>query len=401
MKILIVSQYFWPENFKINDIALGLKDRGHEVSVLTAIPNYPQGRFYHGYSFNSKDEEWNGIKIYRSKIIPRGKGGIRLFINYLSFVFFGKKKVLQMDGVYDSILVYEPSPVTVGFPAIAASKKFKAPYYFWVQDLWPQSLEAAGGIKNGFVLSIFDKITRNIYNKSKKVLVQSQGFKEYIKNQGILDEKIIFYPNTTEDFYIKKDKVQSIDDKLPKGFRIMFAGNLGEAQSLNTLIESARLVKMTNTDIKWIFVGDGRAKESLIKQINDANLQDTVYLVGSYPGEQMPDFFSCADVLIASLRKDPIFAITIPSKIQSYLACGKPILGALDGEGANIIETAKCGFSSRSEDSVTLAKNALRMYELSNDERVVMGNNAINYFKNNFERKMLLERLEIILKSKN
>lgn len=399
MKILIVSQYFWPENFKINDIALGLKERGHEVSVLTAIPNYPQGRFYEGYSFHSKDEEWEGIKIYRSKIIARGKGSIRLFINYLSFVFFGKIKVAQIKGKFDSILVYEPSPITVGLPAIAASNKFGAPYYFWVQDLWPQSLTAAGGVKNPLVLKFFDKITKYIYNKSEKVLVQSHGFKQYIKNQDIAEEKIIFYPNSTESFYTKKEKVISIDNQLPSGFRVMFAGNLGEAQSLNTLIESARLVKMKNTQIKWILVGDGRAKKSLIKKIFNANLEDTVYLVGSYPSEQMPDFFSCADVLIASLRDNPIFSITIPSKIQSYLACGKPILAALNGEGANIIDTAKCGFSSKSEDSVGLAENVMKMYNLTDDERTEMGENAVNYFKENFEREMLLERLEVILKS--
>ncbi len=399
MKILIISQYFWPENFKINDIVLGLKERGNEVSVLTGLPNYPHGDFYDGYNFSSKNEIWEGVKIYRSKLISRGDGGLRLFINYISFVIFGWFKVSKIKGDFDTILVYEPSPVTVGIPAIKASKKFRAPYFFWVQDLWPQSLTAAGGVKNPLILGIFDKITRLIYKKAKKVLVQSDGFKSYIKKQGVEEDKLIFYPNSTESFYQKKDKVESIDRTLPSGFRIMFAGNLGEAQSLHTIIAAASKLKLINDNIKWIFVGDGRAKESLLKQIEENNLADTVYLVGSYPSEKMPDFFSCADVLIASLKSDPIFALTIPSKIQSYLACGKPILASLDGEGAYVIEKAKCGYSSNAEDSLALANNVIKMFNHSQQERESMGNNAIEYFNKNFERELLLDRLEEILKN--
>lgn len=399
MKILIVTQYFWPENFKINDIALGLRDKGHEVAVLTGLPNYPAGDFFEGYSVKSGDEVWEGIKIFRSKIFPRGKGAIRLFINYISFAFYGWLKIAKIKGEFDTILVYEPSPITVGIPALRASKKFKAPFYFWVQDLWPESLTAAGGIKNPVILFFFDRITRFIYKKAQRILIQSNGFRKYIENQGVMSDKIIFYPNTTENFYHKKSKSIYFDNKLPAGFKIMFAGNLGEAQSLNTLIDAAEIVKGKNEEIKWVFLGEGRAKEKLEKEIQRKGLSDTVYLLGAFPGSQMPDFFACSDALIASLKIDPIFALTIPSKIQSYLACGKPILASLDGEGAKIIDEARCGYSSNSEDSVALANNVLKLYSLSEHERVNMGDNAINFFNNNFERNMLLDRLESILKS--
>ena len=399
MRILIVTQYFWPESFKINDIALGLKDLGHEVIVLTALPNYPQGELFDGYTQNSSDEYWEGIKIYRSKIVPRGKGGLKLFLNYISFVWYGRKKVDAIKEEIDRILVYEPSPITVGLPAIKASKKLNAPFYFWVQDLWPQSLTAAGGITNPLILGVFDRITKYIYKKSKKVLVQSKGFQSYIENQGVSSDKIIFYPNTTETFYSQKNPSSEIEEMIPKGFKIMFAGNLGEAQSLHTLIDAAKIVKESNPEIKWIFLGNGRAKEGLLDAIKSYGLSENVFLLGSYPAEKMPDFFASSDALIASLKSDPIFALTIPSKIQSYLACGKPILASLDGEGAKIIEEANCGFASKAEDSVSLANNVLKLYHLSQIDRQKMGDNAIRYFNEHFERKMLLEKLIDILES--
>lgn len=399
MKILIISQYFWPENFKINDLAIGLKERGHEVSVLTGLPNYPKGVFFEGYNFESGDEIWNGIQIYRSKLFPRGNGAVRLFINYISFVIYGWFKANKINEEFDKIFVYEPSPITVGLPAIRASKKFKAPYYFWVQDLWPESLTAAGGIKNKAVLRIFDKITRHIYKKSKKVLVQSEGFKEYIIKQDVPAEKIIFYPNSTESFYIEKQPSEKYQKLLPKGFNIIFAGNLGEAQSLDTLISAADIIKKKDLNVNWIFLGDGRYKEILVKTIEEKKLQDKVFLLGSFPGTEMPDFFALADALIASLKKDRIFALTIPAKIQSYMACGKPILASLDGEGAKIVDDANCGFSSPAENAEILAENIEKLYNITLEERNIMGQNAVKYFKENFEREKLIDRLLEILEN--
>ena len=399
MKILIISQYFHPENFKINDIALGLKERGHEVSVLTGIPNYPTGIFFDGYSKDSGDETWEGIKIYRSRLVPRGNGGARLFLNYLSFAFMASKKIDLIKDSFDRILVYEPSPVTVGVPAMKAAKKFKAPYFFWVQDLWPESLTAAGGINNSLVLNFFDKLTRKIYNKAEKVLVQSEGFKDYILSQEIPAEKLIFYPNSTEAYYHEKSPSEAYEKILPQGFKIMFAGNLGEAQSLGTLLEAAEIVKKNGVEVKWVFLGNGRYRETLEKTIAEKNLGDIVFLLGAFPGTEMPDFFASADALIASLKKDKIFALTIPSKIQSYMACGKPILASLDGEGAKIVESAACGFSSAAENAELLAENIIKLTRLSVEERQKMGDNAVHYFNRNFEREMLLDKLISILKN--
>lgn len=399
MRILIVTQYFWPENFKINDIALALKERGHEVLILTGKPNYPNGKFSKGYTFfNKRIEFWNGIKIYRSPIIPRGKGkGIQLFVNYISFAIFASIKLLFIKNKFDKIFVYEPSPITVGIPGIVAKYKFKAPLYFWVQDLWPESISAAGGINNKSVIAVLDWLTRFIYKHSKKVLVQSKAFIPYILNQNTEKDKLVYYPNSTENYYVELSTDQELLKTLPKGIKLMFAGNIGEAQSFDTLLKAASILKKELIDVKWIILGDGRMKGYVNQKIKELNLEDNFYLLGAFPSTEMPKYFSCADALIVSLKKDPIFALTIPSKIQSYLACGKPIITSLDGEGSKIIEDANAGFTSPSEDCEGLVANIKKFLTLSNEEQKTLGQNGRAYFNIEFEREILVDRLETIL----
>jgi glycosyltransferase involved in cell wall biosynthesis len=399
MRILIITQYFWPESFKINDLALGLKERGHEVSVLTAIPNYPKGVFFDDYSFwKNNEEEWNGVKIYRSKIISRGNGGISLMLNYISFVFFCSLKVLFIKEKFDKIFVYEPSPITVGLPAIVASRWMKIPYYFWVQDLWPESLSAAGGVKNKYVLGFFDMITRLIYLNSKKILVQSKGFVDYINKQGDFSDKLIYYPNSAEKLYRPLEPIAEYQSKLPEGFKLLFAGNLGEAQGIDTLVNAAKIVKEKGIEVNWFFLGDGRQREYYINEVKRIGLESNFYFLGSFPAETMPYFFACADALIVSLKKDEIFSLTIPSKLQSYLACGKPILASLDGEGAKVVIESKSGFVAPPENAELFADNVIKMRHLSSKNRKEMSENALKYFKNEFEREMLIDKLIEILK---
>jgi glycosyltransferase involved in cell wall biosynthesis len=399
MRILIITQYFWPESFRINDLCLGLKERGNEVVVLTGKPNYPNGKFYDGYYFNSADKEnWNGIEIYRSRLIPRGNGGgVILFFNYVSFALFASLKVFFINREFDRIFVYEPSPITVGIPAIVSKIKFKSPIYFWVQDLWPESISAAGGVKNKFIIRILDSLTRFIYKQSKIILVQSLAFKPYINAQNVEVDKIVYFPNSTEGYYQVKAKDPEYEKRLPAGFNLIFAGNIGEAQSFDTLLEAAFFLKKENIPINWIILGDGRAKEYVKKKISELHLESNFILLGSFPSTEMPHFFSCADALIVSLKKDKIFSFTIPAKLQSYLACGKPIIGSLDGEGARIIMEANAGFSAPSENYIALADCVRKMYHLSVEERLLFGSNARNYFEQEFEREKLLDKLESML----
>ena len=398
MRILIVSQYFWPENFRINDICLGLKDRGHSVTVLTGIPNYPKGDIYDGYINKNLTEDWNGIKIYRSKLVTRGKGGgIRLFLNYISFAIFASFRSFWIKEKFDRILVFEPSPITVGIPAIVLKYLKKASISFWVQDLWPASLNAAGGVSNKFVLSFFNMLTKFIYHESKYILIQSLAFKEYILKQGVNENKIRYVPNSTEEFYFPK-KSDKYQDFMPKGFKILFAGNLGEAQSLLTLVEAAKKLVANGLFINWILIGEGRNKVILEKKVAEYDLENYVHFLGKFPASEMADFFSCADALYVSLKDDYIFSLTIPSKVQSYLACGKPIIASLNGEGARIVEESGAGFSSIADDPNELVEIVTKMYNLKKEERDLMGLRGLEYFEREFKRSIVLDKIEDSLK---
>ena len=401
MRILIVTQYFWPESFPINDLALALKDRGHDVEIFTGKPNYPKGEFTNGYTFlNKRVDNWNGIKIYRSPLIPRGSGkGIQLFINYFSFAFFASIRLLFIKGHFDKIFVYEPSPITVGIPGIVSKLKFKAPMFFWVQDLWPESISAAGGVKNKFVLGLFNWLTKLIYNNSTKVLVQSKAFIPYILSQKIPVEKLIYYPNSTENYYKILSPDKNILRTLPMGIKLMFAGNIGESQSFETLLKAAVILKNENINVHWIILGEGRMKKFVEQRIIELGLERYFHLLGAYPGTEMPKYFSCADALIVSLKKDPVFAHTIPSKIQSYMACGKPIITSLDGEGSRIIDEAHAGFTSPAEDSLALTNSIKKFLSLNVSEQKILGKNARVYFDKEFERELLVDKLEEILKN--
>ena len=405
MRILIVTQYFWPENFKINFLALELKNKGHDVFVITGLPNYPDGKIANHYSFwKNKDEVWNGIKIYRSKLIPRFSGkGLHLFFNYISFAIFSSIKILlTVHQKPDLIFVYEPSPITVGIPAIIAKKKFgKVPIFFWVQDLWPDSLKDTGAFNNKYILKLADKLTRYIYNNSEVILVQSEAFVNYIVNQGVSINKIKYFPNPTENFYNLVQINANYSSTFPKGFNIIFAGNIGEAQSFDTLIDAAFKLKQLNYPVYWNILGDGRARSYYEKKVLQLNLSDNFIFKGSYNSEEMPLFFACGDALIVSLKKSKIFSLTIPAKVQSYLACGKPILGSIDGEGAKIIIESGAGFVSPSEDSDKLVENIIKLYNLSDEARIKLGKNGRAYFESEFSMEILINKLENIFNLKS
>ncbi len=399
MRILIISQYFYPENFRINDVCIGLRERGHEVIVLTGKPNYPNGKYFNGYGwFKKNNDTWNGIKIYRSNLILRGKGGgLRLLLNYFSFAFFASIKVFSINENFDKIFIFAPSPITVGIPGIFARKKYKAKTFLWVHDLWPESIRIAGGIENKWILSKVDKMTRYIYSKMDKLLIQSKAFISYLENQRVNANKIIYYPFYAETFYKIENPEISYSQKLPEGFKLLFAGNIGEGQSFETLLNAAKIIKLQNFPITWIVFGEGRLKEYVKEEIAKNKLEEVFILMGSSPAIEMPKYFACVDALLVSLKKSDIFSITIPGKLQSYLACGRPIVGSLDGVGAEIIKEAKAGFTSSSEAANDLACQIIKLFHTPIEIRNQMGINARNYFEVEFEREILLDKLELIL----
>ena len=397
MKILIITQYFFPENFRINDLVFSLKNRGLNIEVLTGKPNYPRGEYFNGYSWSGPTEEViHGVKTYRSNLILRKKGGgFRLFLNYFSFIFFAFFKVFKIKSKFDKVFIFAPSPITVGLLGIIAAKIFKCKSYLWVHDLWPESVKIAGGISNKAVLGLINVMTKIIYKYTDQILVQSPKFIDYIKKQNVKENKIIYYPYYAEDFY-KEVKVKKLySDQFPDGFNLLFAGNIGVAQSFDTIIDAFKLIKEYN--INLIVLGDGRDKSRITKLINETGISNKFYFLGSHPPEKMPDFFACADALLITLKKADILSYTIPSKLQSYLACGKPIIGSLDGIGNEIIKESNSGYADEAENPELLAGNILKLFKSSYREKKEFSTNSVKYFKKNFNKEFLLESLENIL----
>lgn len=397
MKLLIVSQYFWPEDFRITDLAAGLVAMGHSVDVLTGMPNYPGGKLFDGYGILTPAYESHaGIGIFRIPLIPRGKGrSLELVMNFLSFAISGGALgVLRCRGNYDCILVYEPSPITVGLPAIVLRAIKDAPLLFWVQDLWPESLSATGAITSKWIMNLVKTLVRFIYDRCDRILVQSEAFKPPIMALGIESERLDYFPNSAEALYqpVRLGSDATERDKMPEGFRVMFAGNIGEAQDFPTIIKAAECLK-AYTDIHFVILGSGRKQSWVESQVSQSGLYHTFHLLGRHPVESMPRYFSLADVMLVTLKRDPIFERTIPAKVQSYMACAKPLIAALDGEGARVVNVAGAGLTCPAEAPEALAEKILQMYRLSEKEREAMGVSGLQFFKSNFERGMLLKKL--------
>lgn len=398
MKILIVTQYFYPENFKSNDLAFELKKRGHDVMVLTGIPNYPEGKIYDGYGYFKKRKELiNEVRVIRSLLLTRGKGGgVRLFLNYFSWAFFASLKAIKLSSKkFDAIIVHEPSPITQFYPALVLKKFQKTPIYFWVMDLWPESLEIAGGIKNKFILNLFTRMVRYFYQESEKILITSKGFKKSILEKGNFEHKIQYFPNWAEDT-ISSGNIGFAIPELPEGFKIMFAGNIGEAQDMESIMETALYLK-ENREIKFILIGDGRKMKFVKDFVRENNLEQTVYTLGRYPVEAMASFFKAADILLVSLKDDPIFNITVPAKVQAYMSSGKPILAMLNGEGAENIAEADCGFSVPAGNSEKLAATIKKISQMRKEDLATLGNNGKKFYEDNYKMQQCILNLEKII----
>lgn len=398
LNILVISQYFWPENFRINDLTEGLIERGHHVTVLTGMPNYPEGKIFSGYGlFRNRSQIYKGVRICRVPLVPRGKGGgVRLALNYLSFALFSCVMApFLCREKYDVIFVFEPSPITVGLPALVMKSLKKAPVLLWVQDLWPESLSAAGAINNPQIIKGIHRFVRFIYRGCDRILVTSKAYFPSVIANGGKSSALRYFPQSVESLYkpvILSDNTPE-HEMLPNGFRVMFAGNIGAAQSFSTILDTAEMLKQIS-DIKFIIVGDGRLWQWVEDEVNTRNLKKTVHLIGRHPLEMMPRFFSLADALLVTLKKDPVFSLTIPGKVQSYLACGKPVIAALDGEGSRIISEAKAGVVCAAEDAKGLAGAVLEMYEMTKDQRDAMGEAGLIYHNSHFDREKLISQLE-------
>ncbi len=397
MKILIITQYFYPETFRVNTLCSELVNRGHDVTVLTGYPQYPQGKIYDGYGFNKPyEKKWNGAKIERIKMLPRGKTPIGLLLNCYSFVKQGKKWVKKCTEKFDAVYVFEVSPVTVGLPAVAYKKKFGTPIYFNVQDLWPENVEIVLGIHNKLIIGTINKIVNKIYAASDKILCSSNSFVENIAGRGVLREKLVFWPQfCTEPNFENVTKPKCYSDE---HFNIVFTGNIGEAQGLDLLIDAA--IKLKDTKVRWHLVGDGRAKERLEKRVVEEKLEGVVSFVGKVSEEEANRYIHFADCAYLSFKKNKLFDMTLPAKLQSYMACGTPILVAAGGESACVVSEAKCGFVCE-QDANKLADCVRKEVLVPYNNMPQMCSNARKYFDEHFTMDLVIGELEDVIMDTN
>lgn len=396
--ILVVTQYYYPENFRINDITKEWVKRGYKVTVVTGIPNYPKGRFFKGYGyFKKRRETIDGIDVIRIPIIPRFNNPITLALNYMSFVIFGwiwsKFTHIKADLVFN----FEVSPMTQALPAIWYAKRRRIPSVIYVQDLWPENLQIVGGVNNRFIIKRVDKMVDKIYKKATKILVTSESFRNSIISRGIDLDKCAVWYQYAEDFY-KPLKQTYRNDKDP--LKIVFTGNIGEAQGLDILPKVAIRLKDNGYLDKVIFtiVGDGRNKQNLMNEINQAGVADMFVFVDAKPAIEIPKILAESDVAFLSFANNDLFKKTIPAKLQSYMACGMPILAVAEGESERIIKNSGCGYVSHPDDLDELYSNIIRYFEITKDDIVLMSNNSVKYYDENFNKSVLLDFIDKTVK---
>ena len=398
MRVLVVSQYYWPETFRITEVVQALRDEGCEVLVLTGQPNYPEGVPFKGYSWWSMGaEQHDGVTVLRVPLFPRGKGSaLRLVLNYFSFICFAAAfgPWLLRGRSIDSILVFSPSPILQAIPAIWLAKLKKASLVTWVQDLWPESLSATGFVRNPRLLAVVARIVRWIYRKNDLLLVQSRAFVDPVRNMAG-STPVCYHPNPGDFAFSEPGKIEDCPVNFGSGFNVVFTGNLGTVQALETILDAAELLQ-EEPDITLYLIGSGSRSDWLSSEIARRNLIN-VKVPGRFPLTVMPSIMSRASALLVSLVQSPIMSKTVPSKVQAYLAAGRPIIASLDGEGARVIIQAGAGVASPAEDAGGLADAILLLKRSSAEELERMGNSARAFYEANFEPRLLALRLKQIL----
>ncbi len=387
MKILVVCQNYYPEQFRITDICEELVKRGNEVSVITGLPNYPKGQIFDGYKHGKKrDEIINGVKIHRCFTIGRRHGVIFRFLNYYSFAISSKWYAKRLKEKYDVVLVNQLSPVMMSKAGIAYKKKYGTKLVLYCLDLWPESLVAGGIKRNSFIYKHYYKVSEKIYKQCDKILITSKCFSDYFKDKfGI--EDTIYLPQYAETIFAF-DACKKVPDEFTD---LMFAGNIGAMQSVETIIYAARLTKDIK-NLRWHIVGDGSEFERVKAQASGLN---NVFFYGKQPLDKMPEFYAKADAMLITMKKDEIISFTLPGKVQSYMAAGKPVIGAIGGETKRVIEDADCGSCGDGEDSRSLAANVRKFIEC--DHKDVLAENARRYYDECFDRDKFFDKLTFVL----
>lgn len=396
--ILVVSQYFYPEEFRINDICKEWVKRGYKVTVVTGIPNYPQGKFYRGFGwFQKRREEYEGIQIVRLPIIPRGNNAVMLLLNYISFAISGLFWKIFTGIRADKVFIFEVSPMTQALVGVWYAKKRRIPCYIYVQDLWPENVISVTGISHSAIIKPINKMVDYIYKNTDEIFATSPSFVDAICNRKVKvpREKVHYWPQYAEEFYSPVDKdIAKKEAELygipnDDSFKIIFTGNIGTAQGLDILPKTADLLKSEN--IKFVMVGDGRYLEEFINDLKKRNVRDMFIMLPRQPAERIPMLLSACDVAFLSFADDDLWKMTIPAKLQSYMACGMPVLAVASGETKRIIIESKCGLCIETRNPNQLCDGIFMIMKQCLKESRIMSR---NYFVDNFEKTKLLDYID-------
>lgn len=388
MKILVICQHYWPEPYPLTDICEELVRRGHTVDLVTDVPNYPMGETYPGYEKEQRREEnHNGVHIIRTFTIPRKHNAFFRLLNYYSYAISSSIYVKKLPDDYDVVFTNQTSPVMMSSAAFVYARKTHKKVVMYCMDLWPACLAAGGVAETSLIYKLFGKVSRKLYNKPDRILITSQMFRDYLTGQhGVAEEKIRYLPQYAAAQF---DSAEPQNEE-KKTIDLMFAGNIGAAQSLDTVLEAAELLR-DETQLYWHIVGDGSELESLKKLATEKKL-DNVIFYGRKPAEEMPGYYAMADAMLVTLTADRFISLTLPGKVQTYMAAGKPIIGAATGEIPNVIRAAQCGYCADAEDAESLAQ-AVRNF-IRNPEKNQLGKNARSYYELHFTREMFMNQLE-------
>jgi glycosyltransferase involved in cell wall biosynthesis len=403
MRVLIWTQYFWPEIFGINAVARALKGNGIEITILTGKPNYPDGKIFDGYKIAGiQRDEYCGIEILRIPLIGRGRNSrLGIALNYISFIIFGYifAPYALRGRAFDLVFVYAPSPLLQTLPAIYFSWLRRIPLMLWVQDVWPDALKATGYIKNRLLLSLVGLAVRYIYHFSDSILIQSEGFRKSLEYWS-RNKHALFFPNIVEDmpnYPENLSKRAELSEEIAASFSVVYAGNIGTAQSCQTIIQAAMLLQSISA-IKFYLIGSGSMSDSIGKLINKDQLEN-ISLIGRVPPEDIPRIFASSSALLLTLRNEHSLSLTIPSKLQSYLAAGKPIVASCNGEAANIVIKANAGLACRPDDGAELADTVMKLFQMTFTERSRLGENGRIYFENNYRLRSRIPELVAHMKN--
>lgn len=395
--ILVISQYFYPENFRINDICTEWVKRGYKVTVLTGIPNYPRGRYFDGYGLLRKRKEtYHGVSIIRIPLIPRGNNSIMLVLNYISFVLSGLFWQLFTKISADYVFIFEVSPMTQALPGVWYSRRKGIPCFLYVTDLWPENVEVVAGIRNKHILGLIGAMVDYIYERCDKIFTSSKSFIDAIAMRGVPRDKLEFWPQYAEDHYTPIDRAVAQAPEVPRDdmFNIVFAGNIGFAQGLDILPKVASMLRSQGEQVRFNIVGDGRFKGNLITMVKQYDVADMFNFIDKQPHHRIPHFMAVCDAALICLSKSRVFSMTLPAKTQSCLACGIPMLVSADGEIQSVVEESDAGLCSSAGDVEGLVRNIRRLMSMSYSELNEMRENARKYYKARFDKVLLLDQVD-------